>query len=112
MAQFTAPHLSVECSKCQFLLDVQSVCKSWAISKIERAIEYFQVFKETLELRKNIFTTTKKYVEVHNMYFLTFPADFLIPIIFSNLNSNCSDLLDLRNLQEQVKKAFCYQKLF
>ena len=22
------------------------------------------------------------------------------------------DLLDLRNLQEQVKKAFCYQKLF
>ena len=33
-------------------------------------------------------------------------------IIFSNLNSHCSYLLDLRNLQEQVKKAFCYQKLF
>ena len=31
---------------------------------------------------------------------------------FSTLNSNCSNLLDLRNLQEQVKKAFCYQKLF
>ena len=30
---------------------------------------------------------------------------------FSNLNSNCSNLLDMRNLQEQVKKAFCYQKL-
>ena len=30
---------------------------------------------------------------------------------FSNLNSNCSNSLDLRNLQEQVKKAFCYQKL-
>ena len=29
---------------------------------------------------------------------------------FSKLNSNCSNLLDLRNLQEQVKKAFCYQK--
>ena len=43
---------------------------------------------------------------------LTFPACFLIPIIFSNLNSNCSNLLDMRNLQEQVKKAFCYQKLF
>ena len=27
-------------------------------------------------------------------------------------NSNCSDLLDMRNLLEQVKKAFCYQKLF
>ena len=25
---------------------------------------------------------------------------------------NCSNLLDMRNLQEQVKKAFCYQKLF
>ena len=29
-----------------------------------------------------------------------------------NLNSNCSKILDLRNLYEQVKKAFCYQKLF
>ena len=28
------------------------------------------------------------------------------------MNCNCSDLLDMRNLQEQVKKAFCYQKLF
>ena len=28
------------------------------------------------------------------------------------MNSNCSNLLDLRHLQEQVKKAFCYQKLF
>ena len=44
--------------------------------------------------------------------FLTFPADFWIPIIFSNLNYNCSIFWDLRNLQEQVKKAFCYQKLF
>ena len=34
---------------------------------------------------------------------LTFPACFYIPIIFSNLNSNCSNLLYLRNLQEQVK---------
>ena len=47
-----------------------------------------------------------------NKNFLTFPACFSIPIIFSNLNSNCSNLLDLRNLQDQVKKAFCYQKLF
>ena len=28
------------------------------------------------------------------------------------MNSNCSNLVDLRKLQEQVKKAFCYQKLF
>ena len=38
--------------------------------------------------------------------FLTFPACFYIPIIFSNLNSNCSNSLDLINIQEQVKKAF------
>ena len=28
------------------------------------------------------------------------------------MNYNCSNLLDIRNLQEQVKKAFCYQKSF
>ena len=44
--------------------------------------------------------------------FLTFPACFSILIFFSNLNYNCSSLRDMRNLQEQVKKAFCYQKLF
>ena len=38
---------------------------------------------------------------------------FLNPNHFSNLNSNCSNLLDMRNIQEQVKKnTFCYQKLF
>ena len=47
-----------------------------------------------------------------NNSFLTFPACFWIPIIFYDLNYNCSNLLDMRNLQEQVKKAFCYQKLF
>ena len=44
--------------------------------------------------------------------FLTFPVYFLIPILFSNLNCNCSNLSYMRNLQEQVKKAFCYQKFF
>ena len=28
------------------------------------------------------------------------------------MNYNCSNSLGLRNLQEQVKKALCYQKLF
>ena len=40
-----------------------------------------------------------------NVTFLTFPACLKIPI-FSNFNSNCFSLLDMRNLQEQVKKAF------
>ena len=53
----------------------------------------------------NIFVCSKQ-------FFLTFPACWSIPIIFSSLNSNCSNLLDMRNLQQQVKKAFCYQKLF
>ena len=44
--------------------------------------------------------------------FNTFPVCFYIPIISSNLNFYCSKLLDIKNLQEQVKKAFCYQKLF
>jgi hypothetical protein len=33
-------------------------------------------------------------------------------MFLSNLNSNFSNLSDLKNLQEQVKKAFCYQTLF
>ena len=41
------------------------------------------------------------------MNFLTFPICLHISIIFSNLNSNCFNLLDLINLQEEVKKAFC-----
>ena len=28
------------------------------------------------------------------------------------MNFNCSTVLDLRNIQEQLKKAFCYQKWF
>ena len=55
---------------------------------------------------------TLQWFVVKQWIFLTFPACFKIPIFFSNLNSDCSDLLDLRNLKEQVKKAFCYQKLF
>ena len=47
-----------------------------------------------------------------SIYFSKFSCMFLNPNIFFNLNSNCSNLLDMRNSQEKVKKAFCYQKLF
>ena len=30
-------------------------------------------------------------------------------LLFSNFNSNCSNILDLRNLKEQVKEAFCFK---
>ena len=38
--------------------------------------------------------------------FSNFSCMFLNPNNFSNLNLNCSNLLNLRNLQEQVKKTF------
>ena len=44
--------------------------------------------------------------------FSNFSCMFLNPNNSSNLNSNCSKSYDVRNLQEQVKKAFCYQKMF
>ena len=42
--------------------------------------------------------------------FLNFPAYFYFSIFFSNLNLNCSNLQDMGNFLEQVKKTFCYQK--
>ena len=45
-------------------------------------------------------------------YFLTFPVGLKIHIIYFKLNSNCSNALDRRNLQEKVKKAFCSKKLY
>ena len=56
--------------------------------------------------RYDIFETTR-----FKITFSNFSCMFL-KIIFSNLNCNCSNSSYLRNLQEQVKKAFCYQKLF
>ena len=46
--------------------------------------------------------------------FITFPVGFLIPNIFSNLNYNCYNLSDRRNLKEQVKKylIFVFLKCF
>ena len=41
--------------------------------------------------------------------FSNFSSMFLNHSNFSNLNYNWSNLVDMRNLQEQVKKAFCYQ---
>ena len=38
-----------------------------------------------------------------------FSSRFLSPIIFSNLNLNYYNSLYLRNLQEQLKKAFCFK---
>ena len=45
----------------------------------------------------------------HQSIFSNFSCIFLNPnIFFSNLNSNCSNLIAMKNLQEQVEKPFCY----
>ena len=54
---------------------------------------YFAFSPSTLFLIKKTF-----------IYFSNFSCMFLNP---NNLNSNCSNLLYLGNLQEQVKQAFC-----
>ena len=76
-----------------------------------RKIPYCINLTESLCVRCNQ-TSAKQDQCYQKYYFLTFPACFSIPIIFSNFYFNCSNLSSLRNLQEQVKKAFCYQELF
>ena len=45
-------------------------------------------------------------------FFSNISCMFLNPNNFSNMKSNCSDLLDMRKLQEQDKKVFCSKKFF
>ena len=47
--------------------------------------------------------------EPDHIYFLNFPVGFSIPIIFSNFDYNFSNVFDLKNLQEQVKKGFHFK---
>ena len=65
-------------------------------------------FRSTVWQSQQIFARRNDVVK----YFSNFFCMFLNPNFFPNLNSNCSNLSYLRNLQEQVEKAFCYQKLF
>ena len=68
----------------------------------------FQHFFLPLMIMKKIIWKWK-YGPVYNFFF---SCMFLNPnIFFSNLNSNCSNLSDMTNLQEQVKKTLCYKKL-
>ena len=43
------------------------------------------------------------------IYFLTFFCRFLNPNNFCHLSCNCYNISDLRNLQEQIKKEFCFK---
>ena len=57
-------------------------------------------------MERNVLTGAPYYA------FSNFSCLFLNPNHFFNLNSNCSNLLDTRNLQKQVTKAFWYQNFF
>ena len=43
-------------------------------------------------------------IEYENLSLLTFPLCVLIPIIFYNLNSNCSNLLNRNSSRNKLKK--------
>ena len=74
------------------------------IWSLNRPIHLYSIFEKS---------SSKNWIfkSISELIFPTFPACFCIPIFFSNLNYNCSNLLDLRNLQEQVKKEFCNKTL-
>jgi hypothetical protein len=55
-----------------------------------------------------VFQNTNAFGKRHQLIFSIFSCIFLNPNAFFQFES----LLDIRNLQEQVKKTFCYQKLF
>ena len=83
-------------------------CQFWAeIIKQRESVNYFGF---TLWDKK--FLTSARYkgfspkIKSKQTAFSNFSCRLLNPKKFPNLNSNCSNLLDLRNLQEQVKKAF------
>ena len=82
----------------------QKCANSWTFSKVMAYLA-----KSWLDLTHSLLThSVLKRILEERFNFLTFPADFYIPLIFSNLSYNHSNFLNLRNLQEQVKKVFCY----
>ena len=86
-----------------------------ACLEVIKMSRYIIPYKKQKIVESNIWSELWKWdckISVTKVHFLTFPAFFLIPIFFSNLNYNCYNLLVLRNLQEQVEKAFCIQKLY
>ena len=61
----------------------------------------WKVYEQAVNLKVCVYPLREKQLPVPQSLkvFLTFPACFLISMIFSNLNYNCSNLLDMRNLQ-------------
>ena len=84
---------------------VQRDMKHWPFDIIENGKK--PKIQVEFKCEKKTFTPEEissmvSFLKIQLIFFLTFPACFYIPIVFSNLNSNCSNLLDMRNLQKQV----------
>ena len=72
---------------------------------------YCLFFKFGLATQDKRWTSFLLHLGEKRSVFSNFSCIFLNPNNFSNNNYNCSNLLDMRKLQKEVKKAFCYQKL-
>ena len=72
----------------------------WLFFSIKTVLSLVIRLIKSYFVRLNIFTWKAD----ENGFFPNFSCMFLNPNIFSNLNSNCSNFLYMRNLQEQVKK--------
>ena len=72
---------------------------------IRKGLMKLDLPRESGKLVKRALKRHQEYANEIN--FLTFSACFWMPKKISNLYN----LLDMRNFQEQCKKAFCYQKL-
>ena len=89
--------------KWHFLLDFPCICYNAS----ENCRSCFLQGKQFIVRKfENIYFSTNSAAEGT---FSNFPCMFLNP---NNLNSKCSNLLDLRNLQEQVKNGILLAKLF
>ena len=76
-------------------------CDAWKLNEPKTSPGgeiYYEEEKITVDAVAEMMPKVRK-------FFLNFSFMFLYQNIFSNL-------LDMRNLQEQVKKAFCHKKLF
>ena len=97
---FNSSFLKFTCKLCKLQ-------RKWNISSMFVAFsEYISRYIYDLYIWVNNFRPrVSKTNDKFQSLFLTFSACFSIPIIFSNSNSNCSNLLDMRNLQKQVKNC-------
>ena len=88
--QFTKQEMFQNCSIFHCLVISLAIFFIYILPSIDTTSLIFQI-KQTKSISRH---------QNHKSNFLSFPACFSIPIFFANLNYNCFNLLDLRNLQD------------